>query len=1100
MSFEQRYAKLNEQQKKAVDTLDGPVMVIAGPGSGKTELLSLRVANILRSRDVSPSQILCLTFTDEGAKNMQERLLRLIGMPANEVAISTFHGFALDIAHRFGEDFYKGGRTENINEAVSTEMMAGILEKLPLSDPLSKTSSDGYVYLKESLGKIGSLKKAGITPEELLRVTETNRMCLESLGAILLPAFQARISMKFVRDTIPAVIDEVRRVEAESILLTGLTLPSMRDVVVRTLTDAYEKSVAENTTKNITTWKAAWFDKVPETKELRMRDIAALEKNLSLVRIYASYRDAMIAKGYIDFDDMIIDLIRVFGEKPGILEQIREQYRYILVDEFQDTNDAQMRILYQITGDERPNILVVGDDDQAIYKFQGAELNNILQFRKRFPGTVVISMVKNYRSTNAIVDFAQKVVSQGTDRLVDRMRDIDKKLEAANPSISGGAIIVHEFETVMHEREYVASEIARKNSLGVPYSNMAIISRKHNQLQEMANLLQARGIPVEYEKKRNVLDDPRIMQIVETAKLIQSIADENEGYLNHLMPIILLFPFWDLERGDVWELSIEAKGRKGSHGRWMDIMIRSGNPRLREIARFLLDLSAKARVMPLSAILPEIIGPSEETLRYTSPFWRFYFSEGSDLSDKASRILFLSGLQTLQDGVRSFTHRADSCRLSDFVQYIDMHRKNGIQIINKSTYSSGTDAVKILTAHRSKGLEFDTVFVMHCQKKVWMSGGKSASIRFPSNLRIEPARDDMNDHLRLFFVALTRAQRHLYATGYLRNTEGKNSARLPFIERSLFSDFPHPLESVPSEAEPDISRTLESAVLGTSLTFASDEESLLRPRIDSYRLSVSHLNTFLDTRNGGPAVFFERNLLGFPQESSPDMVYGNAIHATFQWIYVKLKRNGIVPGLPEAQGTFATMLAQSRDIKEDDIVKYLDKGRAVLAKYYSKAYDRFDAAHSIETDFSTQHVMIEDIQITGKIDKIVPRGSSGEIDVYDFKTGKPVPNWTYGDSAKKILLHGYRRQLIFYKLLVEASKDYRDLSVRRGHLEFLHPDGEGVPLLPYDMNDEDTERLRRLIVIVGRKIRSLDFPDITSYEKSIDGVMRFEEDLLNGII
>jgi len=377
--FEERYQKLNKQQKEAVDAIEGPVLVIAGPGSGKTEILGLRVANILKEADVYPSNILCLTFTDSAAVNMRERLKGLIGPEAYNVAIHTFHSLGRDIRNYHPEIFYRRDIFTSADELTQLNVLEDIFDKLSYDNPLAKTHPDrGYLYITEAKRSIEHLKKAGLTPEEFLKILEHNQQSLKFLDPLISEVFSSRISKDLFKE-LPSVIEEMKRPEKE---FPVDHMQPLVPIVTSSLERALDKAVEADKTSPLTQWKNDWTYKT-EQGDRAMRESKYLEKMKALASVYKLYNEKMEQQGYYDFDDMILDVIRAIKENDELRYELQEQYQYILVDEFQDTNDAQMRLLHLLTGAEvqegRPNLMVVGDDDQAIFKFQGAEISNILE-------------------------------------------------------------------------------------------------------------------------------------------------------------------------------------------------------------------------------------------------------------------------------------------------------------------------------------------------------------------------------------------------------------------------------------------------------------------------------------------------------------------------------------------------------------------------------------------------------------------------------------------------------------------------------------------------------------------------------------------------
>ena len=722
-----------------------------------------------------------------------------------------------------------------------------------------------------------------------------------------------------------------------------------------------------------------------------------------------------------------------------------------------------------------------------------------MQFQKKYPDTKLITLVKNYRSTPAIVDFAQQIISQGGDRLSTRIKEIEKKLEAVNPNIPDGAIVTHTFDTALHEYAYVAGEIQDKINNGVNPDSIAVIARNHRQLEMIARHLQAEFIPIKYERQRNVLEEPHIQQLIFLARLLQSIAAESVYHQNDLMPTVLTFPFFDLERQTIWKLSIEAHAKRKN---WLDVMLESGNTRLQHIARWLLDTAAKSHTNTLDLLIDEIIGPAEEVRgSFSSPFRRYYFSKEQYESDPRAYLQFLSSLNTFINSVRAYSIKNTAPRLSDLLDCVDVYQKNGLAITDTSPYLSGATAVTLLVAHKAKGLEFDTVFVINCQNDIWAKSQGTDMIAFPKNLPIDPAGDTFDDYLRIFFVALTRARHHLYATSYIKEGGGKDALQVPFLEPSLFKDFKHPLDTKHQEVTiPGTITALEKQIFKTVSPIATDEKVVLQPVLDDYVMSVTHLNNFLDITKDGPYYFFEQNFLHFPQAKTASMSYGTAMHKTVEAIYAHLKENGVVPTLQIIQQILGEKL-EKEAMDKQDLANYLEKGIEVWKVYLETAKNRLDASHWIETDFKLQQVVIDNVRITGKIDKIAPNETERLLEVYDFKTGKYQRDWNGKDDRKKIQLHGYKRQLIFYKLLVEGSRDYSKYKVNKGYLEFLAPTTENeILLLPYEITTTDVDRLKKIIIAVHAKIQALDFPNVSKYEKSLNGLIAFENDLINGMV
>ena len=314
------------------------------------------------------------------------------------------------------------------------------------------------------------------------------------------------------------------------------------------------------------------------------------------------------------------------------------------------------------------------------------------------------------------------------------------------------------------------------------------------------------------------------------------------------MPVVLGFPFWELERQTIWQLSIDANKtiKSDQNGRWIDAMLAGDNIQLKNIANWLLTLASEAQVSPLDLMFDKLIGPAEESETFSSPFRRFYFSKEKYSQNPREYLQFLSSLNTFKKTIHSYGARSNPPRLSTLVGCIDVYQKNNLAITDTSPYLSGTNAVSLLTAHKAKGSEFDTVFVINCQNDIWAKSLGRDMIAFPKNMPIDPSGDTLDDFLRIFFVALTRAKRHLYVTSYIKEDDGKDSLQIPFLEPSLFTGLKSKIDATHKKAElKDTVNTLEKNIFPKIGPIAIDERPILQPLLDNYIMSVTHLNNFL---------------------------------------------------------------------------------------------------------------------------------------------------------------------------------------------------------------------------------------------------------------
>lgn len=394
MNFLTRYKKLNANQAKAVDTIDGPVMVIAGPGTGKTELLSMRVANILQKTDTLAENILCLTFTESGASAMRERLAQIIGKDAYKVAIHTFHSFGTEVINQHGDYFYQGAHFQPADELATHQIVTSILDELDYTSPIVSKMNGDYTYLRDIIGSISDLKKSGLTSDELLEILDSNDQVLDLAEPKLAELFSQRIN-KNTRSGLEPIAHNVAAMSRPQ-LPNGIA--SLSSTLALSMAHAIDEATETDSTKPITAWKNKWLTKNNDGAVI-FKDRARHEKLRAVAYVYFQYLSRMQEAELFDYDDMILRVVHALEVFDELRFNLQEKYQYIMVDEFQDTNLAQMRVLASLTNNpahgDTPNILVVGDDDQAIYSFQGADVSNILSFRELYPGAVLIPLVDN---------------------------------------------------------------------------------------------------------------------------------------------------------------------------------------------------------------------------------------------------------------------------------------------------------------------------------------------------------------------------------------------------------------------------------------------------------------------------------------------------------------------------------------------------------------------------------------------------------------------------------------------------------------------------------------------------------------------------------
>lgn len=1089
MSFETRYAQLNSAQKRAVDTIDGPVMVVAGPGTGKTELLSVRIAHILAKTDTLPENILCLTFTDSGAIAMRERLVSIIGKDAYKVAIHTFHSFGSDIISRHREHFYRSAVFEPADELRQYEILRGIFEELEYSNPLASTMNGEFTHLADAKRSISELKRgSALTSDELRAVIEQSEASLDSIERILRPVFADRVG-KGTGALLASAVAVIEQHAAELAPLYSVT--PLANVILESLRDALEAVETEHPTKPISAWKTAWMER-NDAKELVFKSRKRLVKMKAVAHVYYEYLSRMEKASLYDYDDMIMQVVHALEVNDDLRYTLQEQYLYLMVDEFQDTNLAQLRILRSLTdnpvNEGEPNILVVGDDDQAVYGFQGADISNILHFETQYPSRELVVLTDNYRSEAPILEASRRVIRQGTDRLETRIPELDKSL---TPHQGGKTPIeIWEAPSIDAERHAIVTAIATAIQSGVAPQSIAVLARRHADIQSLLPYFSQAGVSVRYEREENILESPPIVALEQLAAVVTALADGKHDVVESRLPALLAHPAWGIAPADLWRLSLDAYENR-QH--WMEIM--ASTPAFTTIHAWLVDCAARCATEGLEPLIDRLIGRLDSEDDPVSPFYEYFFGNAVRSQQPANYLEYLSALRTIRSRLRE--HRAgEPLTLQSLVDFLATHRRLGVQI-QSSQYSLARDvpAVQLLTAHKSKGLEFDHVYIFNAVDSVWGHTARSVSraISYPENLPLAPTGNTADERLRLFYVAMTRAKHHLVMTYSQTNDTDK---------KTLLADFLVAIEpTVTTLADRTDAEAVETAEVAWYQPLVTPTESLhdlLAPRLEKFKLSATALNAFTDVTRGGPQEFLLNNLLHFPKAKTAAAAYGTAVHRTLQQAHTHVAATGEQKPIEDILHDFEIALTNER-LEPLELSHYLHKGSVDIPSFIRSGLLPMTTQQKAEVGFSHQDVRINDARLTGSLDVMDVNEQERTVVVTDYKTGTPAQSWEKGSEYTKLKLHKYRQQLLFYKLLVEESSAYGKYSVQRGQLAFIEPTAAGESIvLDLELDPEEVTRTRQLISAVWKHIVELNLPDTSNYTPDLRGVLAFEQDLIDG--
>ncbi len=1092
--FDKAYAALNHAQKQAVDAIDGPVLVVAGPGTGKTQLLSARVAQILRTTDALPQNILCLTFTESGAQNMRDRLTRFIGKNAYDVQIGTYHAFGGDLIRRYPEYFTETRLERPVDELGKRRILEQIIDQLSYRSPLKQTRH----HLGDLMSTISEVKRGLLSPKDLRDIAGGNLAVIEASSKTIgdtLADHTKRLPSKLA--TAEPLFGEIYG-ELEQLAETATAHPpfsNLAELAANQLEKALTNAAEIGKTTPLTKWKNDWLVKNAHNQFVLAGALEAA-RMAELANVLEAYETALADQGLYDFDDMILRAIRALEDNLELKYTLQERYQYLLLDEFQDTNAAQLRLVELLTdnpaNEGSPNVLAVGDDDQAIYAFQGAQYSNMLDFFHLFKGVLVINLSENYRSTAEVLETAKNVSAQITDNLSASFPELNKTLVAANKTLPPSAIRRTEYSSEIAERAGVSAQIRQLIKDGVSPSEIAVLAPKHRFLEPLVPYLD--GVPLRYERRENILDAPVIRQLLTMSKLVVALHNRNFALADSYWPEVLSYPFWGFSVSSIWRLSWAATGQR-KH--WSELLL--ADEQLRPVALLFLSLAGQVETETLEVMLDRLIG-TEEVATGEADVPNVRSKLRSTLLQDAEDVLYQTVTELTVLRAKLHDHQLQqgaALTLPDLLAFVAEYEAANEQMVNTSPYSEALEAVQLMTVFKAKGLEFAHVFLLSCQDDVWGSASRGAGnkLTLPANLApIRHAGTTEDERLRIFFVAITRAKHGLSLSSHAATYAGKRPARLKYLAEieqangdivsqalpAAFSTLVQdPTESLPLESLETNWRTRH-----TILTPPLRE--LLRERLEHYRLSPTHLTKFLDLEHAGPQSFLLENLLRFPTAPGVDIAFGNAMHETLEWLQIEANQHGQTPSLQAAiKQLNARLILQP--LTSEQLAMQQARGENALEVVLNT--QAFTPGNRPEYNFRDEGVAFGPVHMNGKIDLLEIDQENKLITIVDYKTGA-----LGSDPAKR---HRYELQLYCYKLLLQGSHTFKDYTIEQGCLVFVEPNGDGqIHRHAITFKDDELARVQKLVIAMWNHVAALDMPDISDYPATLAGIKQFEQDLL----
>ncbi len=1007
--YQDIYNNLNPQQQQAVDNIEGPVMVIAGPGTGKTQILSARIGKILIDTDTAPNSILCLTYTDAGVVAMRKRLLSFIGPDAYKVNIYTFHAFCNDIIQDNLSLFEKNSM-DPISDLEKIEMYKHLIDTFPKNHPLKRYRGDVYYEINNLQSLFSTMKREGWSPA-------------------------------FINSKIDEYIQD---------------LPTRDGYVAKRATGSFKKG-------DIRT------DKIAEATE-------KVEKLRAAVNEFDRFQQLMLSRNRYDFDDMINWVIKAFEDNPQLLSRYQEQFLYILVDEYQDTSGTQNKLVQLLINYwEKPNVFVVGDDDQSIYRFQGANVENMLAFANSYKKDLLtVVLTNNYRSVQPILDVSKSLIDRNVDRLITQMEGLTKDLVCSNQHWKSIADIdcqpeVKEYETQRHEMIHLTLQVEKLLQQGVEPGKITIIYKENKYGVELATYFKLRNIPVYSKRKLNILEIPLAKKIVTILNYLAAEHDIPYGG-DELLFEILHYDFFQNSAIEIAKLSVEVAdkkfgGEKTSLRRLLHEKATKPNMQLFESSFPESMKKASAIIEQLISAVPNVTLQMlvEKVIRETGIL--------AAVLTNADKLWLMQVLTALFDFIKEETRRNPMLRLEALVNIFDLMTKENLSIPLVQV-SGNEKGINLLTAHGSKGLEYEYVFIAGANAGNWEKKRKpGGGYSFPDTMFDSASTHSDEEELRrLFYVALTRAQKHLSISYCRFKNDGKEMEPTMFIaeiqEQHLL-----PVEKI----YVDDVVLAEFAVLQLNETLqpeiAKIEADFLGRQLDKFVMNVTALNNYINC----PLNFYYNNLIRVPSGKNEATEFGSAVHHALQRLFEKMqKENHTFPSKQEFIGDFNWFMHRHREsFTKEQFARKMEYGQDVLSNYYDKYIETFNKVVVVERNL--KNVVVNGVPLKGKLDKLEFDGKM--INVVDYKTGdidKALPKLK-GPNEKEPEGGSYWRQAVFYKILVDNLEN-KDWQVVSTEFDFIEPDKkknyrrEKVVISPADITT-----VKEQITTVWHKIQNREF-------------------------
>jgi DNA helicase-2/ATP-dependent DNA helicase PcrA len=898
---------LNPEQLQAVTHGAGPLLIIAGAGTGKTTVITKRIEYLIIEKNIPPSAILALTFTEKAAAEMETRIDEIMPYGYTNMWIETFHAFCDRILRQEAIHIGLNPTFDLMTEAESLLFLKKHLFDFNLEyfRPLGNPTK----FLQGMLQHFSRLKDDDISPEQYL--------------------------------------DYAKKQKGE-----------------------------EN----------------------------EIKKTLELAHAFKKYEELKTKEGVMDFSDMIGNILKLFRTRKNILKKYQEQFQFILVDEFQDTNFSQNEMAILLSGSAK-NITVVGDDDQSIYRWRGAAIANMIQFRSHFPKATIIALTKNYRSTQNILDNAYKLIQNNNPDRLEVKEKIDKKLISIR-EIKGEDVDFIYTNKGEDEAEEVAKKIREEvKKTNRPYNDFAILVRANDHATPFIRALERIKIPYQFLGPGHLFQQEEIKDLVAYLHALANFEDTSSLYR------VITHPIFNIEARDIAALLNFSKKTNNSLFETME-----------QVEGSTLTEDGKEKVTKIVAMMKRHL---EKVPRETAGQILFYFFEDSGL---LGHYLDPRSIRTEKEAqniakffekLQSFAANREDASVFAVTDWIDLSMQLGESPLSAEIDWTLNNAVNILTIHSSKGLEFPFVFVTNLVTQRFPSRDRKEQIPVPTDIIREelPTGDEnLQEERRLFYVAITRAKDKLFLTASKFYNEGKRERKIsPFVIETLGEKEVEKIaKKQPTEAPGQQLSLLEifNANIENQkpLSEPITNDQILKTNI-TY-ISYSQLQTFQTC----PLHYKLRYILNVPTPPSPALSYGISVHSTLRDFFQSLKNEQKITA-ESITDIFKTNWINAGYTSKTHEKKSFDQAEKMLKSYAAQVLKDKPNAIAIELPFNfwlnSPRGEAGKIKVGGRIDRI-DKLPDGSIEIIDYKTGPNVP------TDKKVKEDF---QLSFYALAATEVRD-----------------------------------------------------------------------------